>query len=253
MNFNRKAIITLLLITLIMGMDKNETSPIDVPPMFPISNILWTLESVETEGKAVDLSPYTPFHLVYTDRGFFGDDGCNHFTGIYRISGDTVITTNARITKKACINMNRFSWGFLSEPYHYQIRLSDGELTLQNDRSVYTFGSDFTEDVDSRLIHKDWRLTSNPSVRLSFDATRTFQSEYICGDDDTGCGSMGGVFGIGEDNTIMFYRNEGGGSDDGWSGLLKSILRSSSYMVRDGTLTLTNESDGATFEFTPPE
>lgn len=253
MNLMKKEFICILLILFTTSCDKIITESGNVDELYEISdikNIVWTLESFEIGGQTIDLSSYAPFHLVYDDSLFFGDDGCNKYGGIYNTNGDTALIVDAWITDMACDNVNSFSWEHLTEPYRYQIQFANSELMLSNNDSIYTYISNFLEDVDSLLIDKSWSLTSNVLVTLVFDETRAFEAEYNCNDSDSvGCGTIGGIYGIGDSNTILFYDTNSGGSGIEWNNYLKRILSSSSYIIEDSLLILSNKSDNTTFEF----
>lgn len=253
MNFTKRRIICILLILFTISCDKITRESGDVDESYEISdieNIVWTLESLEIGVQPIDLSSYAPLHLIYDDSLFFGDDGCNKYGGIYYANGDTVLPARVWITEMFCDNINSFSLQHLTEPYRYQILLANSELMLHKSDSTYTYRSDFLEDVDSLLIDKSWSLTSNVLVTLVFGDTRAFQAGYDCDDsDNAGCGTIGGVYGIGDSNTILFYVTNSGGSGLQWYRYLRRILSSSSYSVEDDLLILSNESDSATFEF----
>lgn len=253
MNFTKKEIICILLILFTISCNKIITESGNVDESYEISDIkkiVWTLEFFEIGGQTIDLSSYAPFHLVYDDSLFFGDDGCNKYGGIYYTNGDTVLPVNTWITEIACSNINSFSWEYLTELYRYQIQFTNSQLMLYKSDSIYTYRSNFLEDVDGLLIDKSWSLTSNMLVTLVFDETRTFEAEYDCNDsDNVGCGTIGGIYGMGDSNTILFYETNGSGSGVEWHNYLKRILSSSSYRIEDSLLILSNESDSATFEF----
>ena len=253
MNFAKKEIVCILPILFTISCDKiiTESGNVDVSyEISDIKNIVWTLESFKIGGQTIDLSSYAPFHLVYDDSLFLGDDGCNRYGGIYYTNGDTVLPVDAWITEIACTNINSFSWQYLTESYRYQIQFTNSELMLYKSDSIYTYRSNFLEDVESLLIDKSWSLTSNVLVTLVFDETRAFETEYDCNDsDNVGCGRIGGIYGIGDSNTILFYETNSGGSGVEWNSYLKRILSSSSYGIEDSLLILSNESDNMTFEF----
>lgn len=245
------ACILLILFTISCGKNSTESGNVDEPyEISHVKKIVWTLESYEIAGQIIDLSSYAPFHLVYDDSLFLGDDGCNKYGVIYDTNGDSVLPVHAWITEMYCHNVNSFSWEHLREPYTYQIRFENNELAINTTDAIYTYRSDFLEDVDSLLIGKIWSLTSNILVTLVFDETRTFRAEYDCDDsDNSGCGTIGGIYGIGNGNTILFYETNGGGSGVEWYNYLKRILSSSLYSIENNLLILFNESDSTTFEF----
>ena len=253
MNFTKKEIIFILLTLFTISCDKIATESNDIDASYEISdikNIVWTLESFKIGDQKVDLSSYAPFHLVYDDSLFLGDDGCNKYGGIYETNGDSVFPVDAWITEMACNNVKSFSWEHLAEPYGYQIQFLNGELMLYRDDSIYLYRSNFLEDVDSLLVNKSWDLTSNELIILFFDETRAFEAKYYCNDCDAiGYGTIGGIYGIGDSNTILFYETNYGGSGVEWYNYLKRILSSSSYSIEDSLLILFNESDNTVFEF----
>ncbi len=210
-------------------------------------NIVWTLESYEIAGQAIDLSSYPPFNLVYGDSVFFGDDGCNSYEGIYETNGDSIFPKDLGITA-LCGSNGFFSALHLGEPYRYKLHLENSELTLFHSDSIYTYRSDFLEDVDSLLIDKKWILTSDANVTLFFFEDRIFEANYDQKNSNIGSGTIGGIYGIGNNNTILFYDTESSGSGLQWYHYLKTILNSPSYIVENNLLILF--SDSATFEFT---
>ena len=234
--------------------EKNITKLIDTDNSYKISdikNIVWTLESYEITGQSIDLSSYAPFHLVYDDSIFFGDDGCNQYGGIYETNDNSVIPVDFWITEIACNNINTFSWLHLTEPYRYDILFENSEMMFYQSDSRYTYRSNFLEDVDSLLIDKTWSLKSNVLVKLVFDKTRVFEAKYDCDNvNNFGCGIIGGIYGIGTGHTILFYETNSSGSGTKWHDYLKKLLSSSSYGIIDSILILSNESDSTTFEFT---
>ena len=253
MDFAKKEIICILLILFTFSCDRitrESGNVVESHHMSDIENIVWTLESLEIGVQPIDLSSYAPFHLIYGDSSFSGDDGCNRYGGIYHTKCDTVVPARVTATEMACSNINSFSWQHLTAPYRYQILLVNGELMLHRSDSIYTYRSGFLEDVDSSLVDKSWSLTSNVLVTLALDDNRGFQAGYDCDDsDNAGCGTIGGIYGIGDNNTILFYKTRSGGSGLQWYRYLMRILSSSSYSIEDDLLIFSNEGDSVTFEF----
>ncbi len=259
----KKYLPVILLILFAVGCEKNTTELIGKDEsnnsegsyeLSDIKNIIWTLEFYEMKGQAIELSSYAPFHLAFDDSLFFGDDGCNHYGGLCRTTGDSVVPLNCWITEIACSNISSASWWHLTFPYKYEIRLKTRELTLYTGDSKYIYKSNFLEDVDSLLIDKTWSLTSNPLVTLFFDKTRKFQAEYNCdAGDDSGCGTTWGIYGIGDGNSILFYGTGSSGYGSAWLDYLKSILRSSAYSVENSSLILSNADAGTAFKFSKEE
>ena len=253
MNYAKKEIICILFIMFTISCEKNITKLINTDDSYKIAdikNFVWTLESYEINGQLIDLSSYEPFHLVYDDSLFFGDDGCNQYGGIYETNGNSVIPADFWITEIACTNINTFTWLHLTKPYRYDILFENSEMMLYQSNSRYTYRSNFLENADSLLIDKTWSLKSNELVKLAFDKTRVFEAKYDCDNmNNSGCGIVGGIYGIGAAHTILFYETNSSGSGIKWHAYLKKLLSSSSYSIKDSLLILSNESDSTTFEF----
>ena len=212
-----------------------------------VKNILWTLNFYEIAGQVIDFSSYQPFNLVYGDSVFFGDDGCNSYEGIYKTNGDSIYPRDFGITA-LCGSNGFFSALHLGKPYQYRLQLENSELKHFCNDSTYTFKSDFVKDVDSLLVSKNWILTTNANVTLFFSEDRIFEANYDQKNSNIGSGTIGGIYGIGENNTILFYDTKSCGSGLQWYHYLKTVLSSPSYIVENNLLILF--SDSSTFEFT---
>lgn len=224
-------------------------------------NIVWTVESYEIDGNAQNISSYEPFHLVYGDSLFFGDDGCNTYGGLYEVHEDSVFPGDWWMTLLFC-DVVSFPVEHLTEAYRYDIQIDRRELIISAGDSVYIYRSNFLNEIDSLFPHKEWVLKSSSDfefeqilgegvrIVLRLDENRGFEAEWVCArdPDNYGCGEIQGLFGIGDKRSIRFYRTGARGTGTEWSRYLTRILKSSYYEASDSTLTL---SDSALFEFSP--
>ena len=245
---------------------EESTKPEDETPLVisDVMNIVWTLDSYELEGQAMDLSTYEPFHLVYGGGEFFGDDGCNRYGGIYETNGDAIFPGyDTWMTLGSC-DVKSFSMEHLTEANSYTIQADNSELTIHTSDAIYTYKSNFLKDVDSLLIDKKWVLTSSNDPQyeeiktqqlhstLTFDQNRVFNSTvkwYSADENVLLYNETYGVYGIGSNNTILFYHKGGGGKGSQPLFFARKILSSSSYSVEDNSLILFNEGDNTAFEF----
>lgn len=257
------SVIFLLFPVLLVGCGDDSTNPVDekhytIPDVI---NIVWTLAAYDTAGRKTDVSSYEPFHLVYDNDGFWGDDGCNTFTGTYEVRNDSIFPANFWITGTAC-GKNTFPAHHLQEPYG--IVILDNELRISSGNSTSTYRSNFMQSIEnSPLVGKVWKLTfSNDSIfeeiktrqlvsTMVVDEKRTFEFDIEWND-----GSMlvyaetYGVYGVGDGNAISFYVQGQDGHGDRAIRFSNTALKSSSYRVENNVLTLSNETEGTIFKFT---
>lgn len=260
MNGNIRQLIFSLLallafIVLPSGCDDSSTNPCDIQsPTFRASGISDIIKIVWTLNK----SAYEPFYLVYDEDRFFGYDGCNWFGGVYEARNDSIFPREVAQTERAC-NVSTFSIQHLAEPY--RIEITQNELRIVAQRGTFTYKSDVTDSIENSPLIRDWMLTASTDPEfaeihaqqliplLSLDGNRGFRIAWYCVPDNTfGCDEIFGIFGIGAGGKIIFYktgwRNHAQGLD-----FMERILNSSSYSVEADTLTLVNESNGTSFEF----
>lgn len=229
-----------------------------------VRNMVWTLEGFEIGGQSQDPSSYEPFHLVYGDSLFHGDDGCNNYGGVYEVQKDRVFPGDWWMTEMACPSIQTFSVDHLIEPYRYGIQIDENELVISSGDSIYTYRSDHLKDVDSLLLDREWVLNSASApgldelvgrglqITLEFDSERGFEAEWVCGTSKYyyGCGEIRGLYGIGNSHSILFYETGSGGRGVQWREYLNRILSSSFYQVSDTLLVLEDSGGTETFEFT---
>ena len=259
----------LLLLVFFIGCDDNSTNPVEQSlELSDVINIVWTLESFEVVGQEIGLSSFEPFNLIYREDTFFGDDGCNFFGATFEVKNDSIFPQDFATTLILC-DVKSFPWEHLTEPYRLQI--NKNKLKIHTNNSIYTYKSKFVNSVkNSPLIGKEWILTSSNAPEfelikthqllptLIFDENRGLDISWYCSDNNIlGCNRRGGLYGIGDGNTILFYSklNSSYSRPDDLENLedldlVERILKSSSYSVEGNLLTLSNESASTLFEFT---
>lgn len=234
-----------------------------------INNIVWTLASVEEDGNQVDISWYPPFRLLFDDTQFHGDDGCNWFNGPYEARNDSVYPGNIAQTLRLCIRAS-FSISHLTKPYRIEIDKND--LHIYAGSGAFHYRSAASDSVrNSELTSlKNFRLNEStdpeyPAIQsqltiptLIFDDDRTFKLTWYGSDNDSlfESNQLSGIFGLGEDGTVLFYQMEGSYTGPGSiaENFMQRILESSSYVIekhepKGAKLILFNENNGARFEF----
>lgn len=223
-------------------------------------NVVWTLKNCTIAGKEMDLHPYKPFHLGYGKEEYFGDDGCNGFMGTYAVRNDSLFPKSGGMTMMSC-DGNTFSILPLISPY--KTHISKDELTIFRRDTSYIYFSSFTKSpVDNPIAGKIWALvaSNDPEFesleslgalpRIFFHEDRRFNIKWYCVDGNIfECNEYQGVFGIGEENTILFYRR--GSSVAGNVGLrfVLNIMATSAYETNAEKLVLFHTGDGSTYEF----
>lgn len=249
------------------GCDNNATNPIESQTselqISDVKNIVWTLAAFEKAGQDADISAFPPFHLIFDETQFFGDDGCNHFRAMYEARTDSVFPGDISQTLRLCIRAT-FPLQHLTEPY--RIHITKSELRIFVDDAVYTYKSDVTDSIKNSPLIGNWQLSSSTDPefaeiqteqlipKLSFDENREFKIIWSCASDNPfGCDEISGIFGIGAHGKILFYPIGWQHHQPGIDFMLR-ILNSSFYWFepdprKGGTLTFFNESDGVNFEF----
>lgn len=228
-------------------------------------NIIWQLFTVEKSGRPVDISTFPPFHLIFGESQFFGDDGCNLFGAPYRAQEDSIFPGKLSQTLRLC-DQATLPVEYLAEPF--RIRFSENEMRIFSNGGIYTYRSGFTSDVQGSALLGNWQLNSSTDADfediqkrqlipvLSFDAKRQFNIIWYCVEDNPfGCDKIGGIFGIGAGGKILFYERESAhhGEESG-ANFMQRILNSTSYEVapnsrKGAVLTLFNHDNGTSFEF----
>ena len=228
------------------------TPPNGVPSyeLSDINNIVWTFDSYIIGRQPVDISSYDPFHLALNDSSFFGDDGCNRYGGRYELKGDTICPRDEWITMRACSNVLSFPWCHFVIPYRYSIRLDQGVFLLNRGDSLYRFTSEFIAEIDSQLLEVRWYLLPDTQVTFLFNHLRDFEAEYKSTESNPfNFGTIGGVYGLGSENKILFYERREWGQGIAWAYYLKNILNSNIYIIKNDTLILMVENDSTSFKF----
>lgn len=232
-----------------------------------LRNIPWVLTLVTMGDSVLKLDDYEPFHFVVGDTLVFGDDGCNSYTGGLELRNDSVTVRWVSKTSLGC-GGRRFNPCELLGTW--RIGIQDTSVVLTNAGTTLEFCSRFVNSVTAyNFVDKEWRLrasndtatgslqavdllpelgiTSNREFTLRWYFTPRnpiFESNYV-----------GGLFGIGDGESIYFYRMYGAYSHpDGLSGLgdmyfVDRIIHSTHFSLSDTLLTMKRQSDGLFYEF----
>ena len=217
-----------------------------------IHNIIWTL----------DKSGYEPFHLIFKEDHFLGDDGCNRFGGRYSAKNDSIFPRDVVQTEMAC-NVTTYSIQHLTEPFRIQI--SKNRLDIFAQHNTLTYKSDHANDLVRSPLLGNWSLTfsTDPEFEniqtqlltptLLLQKNRGFKIAWYCNTDNIfGCDEIFGLFGTGDNNKILFYptgwKNHSAGLD-----FMYRILNSSFYSVETvpefTSLKLFNEEENTEYKF----
>jgi hypothetical protein len=263
--FNHRMLFSLILITfapLWGGCDNNSTNPGDAQfkgvrtsgaRISDHRNIIWTL----------DQSGYERLYLIFDEEQFFGYEGCNWFGGWYEARGDSIIPRDVAQTERGC-DVRTFPVQYLMFPF--LVTIDEDELLLSTRNGAFTLTSDLTESIENSPLIEEWQLTAStdpqfadlkarqllPSLTLA--ENREFKISWYCSSDNLmGCDEIYGIFGIGTDDKIFFYKtgwkNHSAGLD-----FVGRILDSSAFSVETKstrTLTLVNKETRASYVFSP--
>ena len=225
-----------------------------------ITNILWTLEACDSVDQQLNIDSYLTFHLVYDTTEFWGDDGCNKYTGIYYIQNDSILLNDFSITCMGCWPTTSFPINFFFNPH--KLFIFKDSLQIISDNWVYHLKSDFTKSIEKSGLVNTWQLifSSDPDyeiisyyqyvTNLIFDNNRCFNLNFVSTfENDSTYNYTTGIYGIKNDDSFMFYHRYGGSRRFKARRFRSKILNSTIYNVENDTLTLSNLSDNTIFRF----
>lgn len=244
-------------IALLSGCINNSTNPIELQPsdfeISDIKNIIWTL----------DKSGYEPFRLIFNEDQFLGYDGCNWFGSRFEARNDSIFPEGVVQTLRLC-DVKSYSVQHLTEPY--RLSIAKNELYILAGNTIHTYKSDIIDSVVNSPLLNTWQLSASTDPEfaelqqqqllpiLSFNEERRFKIAWYCTPENIfGCDEIFGIFGIGANSKIFFYRtgwqNHAQGLD-----FMERILSASSYRIETNnghneTLTLFHK-NGIKYEFT---
>lgn len=225
-----------------------------------IRNIIWKLSAAEQNGRTIDIPRLSPFHLIFRDTTFLGDDGCNSYGADFVARNDTIFPSNLVQTLKLC-NIATVSLEHLAAPF--RLLILQGKLRILTSDGVYTYTSEVTDAVaDSVLVEKQWAMTNSTDPDfseiqaqelrpvLTFTANKMFEVRWLCVPENIfGCNAIRGIFGTGPGGMIRLY--EGGSEVSGVQGydLMQRLLGATSYVAGADSLVLRNKAADMRYEF----
>lgn len=228
-----------------------------------INNIIWKLSEINRDGRPVDMSIYPPFHLIFSEASFFGDDGCNLYGGLYTVRGDSIYPADVAQTLRLCIRAT-VAIDHLVEPFRRFLTTDAMHIFASDGRYSYT--TDFGEEVVNSPLVGGWILVdaTDPEFAdieqrsliptLQLKANREFKLVWDCGPDNIfGCNEIAGIFGIGNAGKMMLYQRGSQNNDAGLQ-FMHRMLAAETYSLvpetpKGATLSLRSVYNGYRYDF----
>lgn len=271
---NRPAIHYVLLPLVLSSLSCSDSStgvilPKDITEAISVyENVPWTLKEAFTADTVVDISQYAPFEMMLATPYIRGYDGCNRYSAVYEVHGDSMAISWAGGTELACLFPEQFEQGDLVNSW--RVMVSSTALTFVSPDRYLRFESDVTLPVthlpilSKRMIldsSNDPSFHAVDSLRLYPYFTLWNNRGYSLwwGDD---CGitednkTISGYFGIGSDSSIaikLYYGPTCYAPEYPYGGIGNGIRRNlpnvDKYSTTDTSLVLYRSSDGLYFKF----
>jgi hypothetical protein len=226
------------------------------------------LTKVHMDDSTLSQDEYEPFHFLIGDSIIFGDDGCNSYTGKFVLDNHILSIFEISYTQRGC-STNKLRFNVCQLIRRWRLDIVDTTLMLRSGDTTIIFSSRWTRPVQGyTFTDRKWRLSSSTDTAFNFLSSvdllptlaitknREFQLKWYFAPRNPifQSNSIKGVFGIGNGQSICFYRTGGayaspsvGARDEAF---VRRISEATRFIYSDTTFFLESSSGDVHYGFT---